>query len=323
MKSVRFLSGFNAKLAVAACVVAGFSLAGCDEESFTVDVPNVEIPDVTFPEIQFPEGQPGAAYVLLSATSSTNEALNDVKFSIDGTEQIAIFALVAEGSHTITAEKAGYKTNSAEIVVPKLPDNAVLTIPVNVVLTVIGADDLEDFTFNVDLDQKGEPFSETNTQSMTPPPSGVFGAGDYTIDIPYPTQAPYLTNEQKEAFKAEVDKYLASYPASRATNELTEVRDLFYAEITNFRGKAETETFPLKFNINKPAESIEANITTDFVVVPLTISLRYKDNKYEVTSNGTCVDKVTVEVSADGIRVDHNGHSGHGIDQNAGGGGGE
>lgn len=317
MKKVKFVSGFNAKLALVACAVAGFSLTGCEKEEFSVDVPNISV-DV--PNIEWPETQDGIAYVLLSANSSTGEALNGVTFSIDGEVQSAIFVAVTAGEHTITAEKAGYSSNSVNVVIPTLPQDAVLNIPVNIVLTAINVDENNNISAVPDMSESEEAPEVPATELAVSAPAGGFQAGEVRVEnVPVPTAEPFLTAEQKAQFYSAVDAYLEGLAETRAlTGNLAAVRDLFYAKIASYGETANTQPRDYTFNIDKAASNILLSVSTTYLWVNLTINVVYENQSYSVTNQCTVAGATVVSATADGVDVGH-GH-GHGDDGNAGGG---
>ncbi len=322
MKRVHFVSGFNAKLAAAACVVAGFSLAGCDEESFTVDVPNVE---VQVPNITWPEQKNGIAYVLLSATSSTGEQIDKVTFKIDGTAQeegVICVPVDAGKDHEITAEKEGYLTGKAKITVPELPKDVVINIPVHVILTPVNLEDY-DIVANVDMNS-AEKKDEVDKSVDIPEPENGFQAGNYTVILPLPTAEPYLTEEQREAFRIAVNELLdREFPATRADgdDEKTHVRDLFYARIKAYNSSAKLEEKEFTFNLDIPAKSVKVDMNTVYYEADLALVVHHNDKPYTVTGKCTFVGVTEITAIATPIDNSHNGgHDAHGIDANAGGG---
>lgn len=319
MKRVHFVSGFNAKLAAAACVVAGFSLAGCDEESFTVDVPNVE---VQVPNITWPEQKDGIAYVLLSATSSTGEQIDKVTFKIDGTAQeegVICVPVDAGKDHEITAEKEGYLTGKAKITVPELPKDVVINIPVHVILTPVN---LEDYDIVADVDMNSTEKKEDVKKSVeVPEPENGFQAGNYTVTLPLPTAEPYLTEEQREAFRIAVNELLdREFPATRAdADEKTHVRDLFYARIKAYNSSAKLEEKEFTFNLDIPAESVKLDINTVYYEADLALVVHHNDKEYKVTEKCTFAGFTEITAIATPIDNGHNGHNPHGDDPNSGG----
>ena len=321
MKRVKFVSGFNAKMALVACAVAGFTLTGCEKEEFTVQVPNIT---VTVPEIEWPETKDGVAYLLLSASSSTGEALAGVTYSIDGVAQNAnvTYVSVTSGQHTITAEKEGYYAGSAVVMVPELPKDAVLNIPVNIVLNPVNVDDTNLVTSVPDYSNP-EPAPEVDPTELavTPPAGGTFPAGEVNVpNVPVPTADPFLSNEQKNKFYTAIDKYISEYAVSRAATEedLQTVKSILYAKVASYNETANTVSRSYSFTISEAASSITVVVKTAYNYVQLTITAVLNGESHAVTSECTVASTTTVSANADGVNVGH-GHA-HGGNDGAGGG---
>ena len=314
------MSGFNAKMALVACAVAGFTLTGCEKEEFTVNVPDIT---VTVPEIEWPETKDGVAYLLLSASSSTGEALAGVTYSIDNVAQgAATYVSVAAGKHTITAEKEGYYAGSAEVTVPELPKDAVLNIPVNIVLNPVNVDDTNLVTSVPDYSNP-EPAPEVPATELavTPPAGGTFPAGEINVpNVPVPTADPFLSNEQKNKFYTAIDKYISEYAVSRAATEedLQTVKSILYAKVASYNETANTVSRSYSFTISEAASSITVVVETAYNYVQLAITAVLNGESHTVTSECTVASTTTVSAKADGVNVGH-GHA-HGGNDNAGGG---
>lgn len=352
MKKVKFVSGFNAKVALAACAVAGFSLIGCDEEDFSVDVPNIDA-STTNPDVNISVGrdtiiigsdtiiinneyptEDGAAYLVLSTTATTGEVVSDVTYSIldsegnvltdsEGTayefpEATTLTVRVpTDAQYTVVAAKTGYYTNNQFVNVPTVPVNQILTVPVNIVLEAIEVDD-DEVTADVDTSESTEGEASATTQTVSAP-NGTFEVGEtYTAAVSVPDATPYLDAAQKEALYAAIDALEG--PVTRAAgDDLTVAKDLLRAKVNAYRSSASMNGLvTVSFTVSEAASSVRMIITTVNRIVKITFSVWVNSQEYAVDGECTVPGESTVDAEADGVDISH-AHD-HGDNANAGGG---
>ena len=324
MKRVKFVSGLNAKLALVACAVAGFTLTGCEKEDFNVQVPNIVIPEA--PEViippypEFPQ-EDGVAYLVLSATGTDGAVLADVTYTVGGEELGAGETTTQVEQNTtieVTAACAGFYSKTQSVVVPAVPKNQILTVPVHIVLQPVNVDDT-DITADVDYSQTEAGENSETTQSVAAPAGETFVPGEtYTASVAVPDPTPYITEAQKQELYAAVEAL--DGPVSRATAEdLAIAKDLLNAKIANYQSTASTNnTISVNFQVSSEASSVRMIVTTTTNIVKITLSVMVNNEEYAVEGNCTVAGASTVTAAADGVNVSHD--HGHGNGENPGGG---
>lgn len=331
MKRVKFVSGFNAKMALVACAVAGFTLTGCEKEDFNVEVPNIEIPSV--PEVvippspEFPQ-EDGVAYLVLSATGTDGAVLADVTYTVDGTELdpgVTTLQVQQNTTVTVSAACAGFYTTTQNVVVPAVPKNQVLTVPVHIVLEPVDVpDDYVDATFDDSEAQPGE--DEEAFQNVANPEGGPFEPGvTYTAPVKVPDSTPYITEEQKQELYAAVDALtgpVVDANSRSAETDLADAKVLLKAKIRNYQSTATTNSvITVAFSVTTPASSVRMQVTTPTMIVKITLSVEVNGQTYAVEGNCTKAGASEITPVAEGVDISHS-HD-HGNNPNAGGGTGE
>lgn len=323
MKRVKFVSGFNAKMALVACAVAGFTLTGCEKEDFNVDVPNITVK----PEVNWPEAEnDGLVYLTLTATSNVGEDLSDATFTMDGAEVTTYNVNVSAnqgGSVVIAASCTGYYSNSVTVQIPDIPADQILTIPVNVVLEKVELDG-DDNPTPPEVNTPVEDSENVTTKPQTvPAPAGGFQPGkEYEVTVTVPSAIPYMTTEQKTAMYAAVDAL--NGPVSRVVEEgdLERAKENLRAQIDNYRSTATMGgQVTATFTVTEAASSVTVNVNTTTRNYVITFSVTIHDEVYEVS--GECTIPVASMVTAEGEGVDVSHSHDHGNNPNAGGGTGE
>lgn len=316
MKKVKFVSGFSAKMALAAVVMAGFSLTGCEKEDFNVNVPNI---DVTVPDVTFPEAENGIVYVMFTASSTDGNLLNGVKYTNASGEEVGESVTVVGGNGnvtlTISASKDGYITETKTIEVAEPVKGTMMTLPVNFVLTTVEAED-------VPVEVVGVPVQvETKTLStaMETPEGGFQPNVEYTATVQVPTAAPYLTVEQKNAFNAAIDA-LGTTETRASAEDLVVVKSLLRGKVAAFGTSPKTESQVYKFVLSAAASSVTVVVTFDTYSQAITLSTTYNGTTYSVDGSYTFCGNSMITGQADGIEIGHDHGHGHGDDSTAGGG---
>lgn len=324
MKRVKFVSGFNAKMALVACAVAGFTLTSCEKEDFNVEVPNIS---VTVPEINWPEAEnDGLVYLTLTATSNVGEDLSDAVFTMDGAE-VATYNVNVSASQgkevVIAASCTGYYSNSITVQIPDIPADQILTIPVNVVLEKVELDG-DDNPTPPEVNTPVEDSENVTTKPQTvPAPAGGFQPGkEYEVTVTVPSAIPYMTTEQKTAMYAAVDAL--NGPVSRVVEEgdLDRAKENLRAQIDEYRSTATMGgQVTATFTVTEAASSVTVNVNTTTQNYVITFSVTIHDEVYEVS--GECTVPVASTVTAKGEGVDISHSHDHGNNPDAGGGTGE
>ena len=313
------MSGFNAKMALVACAVAGFTLTGCEKEDFNVEVPNIS---VTVPEITFPEAADGLVYLTLTATSNVGENLPDAAFTMDGTAVTSYNVNVSgnQGNSVVIAASCnGYYDNSVTVEIPNVPKDQIITIPVNVVLEKVELEDND-----VPAAVGDDPISQETTERAEniPAPAGGFQPGTvYTATVPVPDATPYMSSEQKDALYAAVDALQG--PVTRTAEEdLATAKAKLRTAIDEYNSSASmTGRVTVNFTVTEAASSVTVNVNTAVDIVTITLTTTVNNADYEVSGECTIPRTSTVTADAEGVDISHS-HD-HGNNPDAGGGTGE
>lgn len=317
MKKAKFLSGFNAKMALAAVAVAGFTLTGCEKEDFSVNVPAI---DVTVPEIQWPEAQNGIVYVMFSASGTDGNLLTDVKFTANGTvgESYTVKGGNGDVVLTVSAERTGYFTATKTITVAEPLKNSMAVLPVNFVLTSVNPEEEE-----TEIAVVGEP-EKQETQDVNditlPAPDGGFQPNTiYKAMLPIPTGNDYMTPDQKKAFYAEIAALTG--PTTRAEDDvdLTYAKDVLRAKVASFSSTPETTNIEIPFTVTEPASTIKFTVTSNIFEKTIRLSVNVNNKPYTVEGNCTYLEYVGISSDLEGVEIGHDHGHGHGDNDNAGG----
>lgn len=317
MKRVKFVSGFNAKMALVACAVAGFTLTGCEKEEFTVDVPNIE---VTVPEVNFPTSQDGLVYLTLSATSNTGESLVDVTYTLEG-EPVTTYNVDVtkhKGNNvTIEASCTGYYTNTVTVAIPNPPKDQIITVPVNVVLEKVELAE-GDVVTDVDVNNPVSTEQEKKNTNVPAPAGGFQPNTEYTASVAVPDATPYMSAEQKTALYAAVDALEG--PVTKAAGDDLEIaKDMLRAQIRAYNSSASMNgQVTVNFTVTEQASSVTLTVTTTANIVKVVLTATVNNADYQVEGECTVPAASTVTAEAEGVDVSHS-HD-HGDNPNAGGG---
>lgn len=315
MKKAKFLSGFNAKMALAAVAVAGFTLTGCEKEDFSVNVPAI---DVTVPEIQWPEAQNGIVYVMFSASGTDGNLLTDVKFTANGTvgESYTVKGGNGDVVLTVSAEKSGYYTVTKEITIAEPLKNTMAVLPVNFVLNTVDPE----ATVVTPL---GEPVKQEETSkteiSVSTPVGGFQPNNVYHVSLLIPTGNDYMTSAQKEAFYLAIDALTGSETRAEGDADLAYAKDVLRGKVASFSSKSETTTKEVDFMVTEPAKSVSFTINSDIYVSAIKLSTVVNGKTYSVTGECTYLNYTGYSQTVDGVEIGHDHGHGHGDNDNAGG----
>lgn len=322
MKRVKFVSGFNAKMALVACAVAGFTLTGCEKEEFTVDVPPI---NVDVPPFEIPTAEEGLVYLTLSATANTGESLVDVDFVAtlpdETTETLEAYnwnATKYKGKTvSIMASSTGFYSNVVDVVIPNVPAGQIMTLPVNIVLEKV---DLEEGVVPPTIDDSTPVEETTSSEEQN---LGNLSEGTKVVEISVPDGTPYMTADQKtELYNAVAT--LTEDDAIALTR--AEVSDLETAK-ANLRAQIDayrsTQSMNGRMSITLEvseggANNVKATVETTEETYKITLATIVNNKRYEVSGECTVPVKNVVTVEAEGVDVSHS-HD-HGNNPNAGGG---
>ena len=258
MKKKSFLNGLYAKGALALTIVAGFTLAGCEKEDFSIEVPPINI---TTPVVKV-----GKVAVTLSATSASGNTL-EVKFSKDGKpldENVTTLEFEAAAQFTITAEKDGYNTVVKTVNVPAPAEGTYSIIPVSFVLSAVEAP-VEIPTPSEEDKVEGGTKVDNDTKTY----AGEYEANKpYTIDVQVPTGT-FYTAEQKiellkavEALKGPDEIETRAGEGEEALANLNIAKNNLRTTINALPTTPNTKTQPVTFTLTDAAKSVIFAIET-------------------------------------------------------------
>ncbi|WP_300693193.1 DUF3869 domain-containing protein [uncultured Bacteroides sp.] len=314
MKKKSFLNGLYAKGALALTIVAGFTLAGCEKEDFSIEVPPINI---TTPEVNV-----GTVAVTLSATSASGNTL-DVKFLKDGKElDKTTLEFEAAAQFTITAEKDGYNTVVKTVNVPAPAKGTYSIIPVSFVLSAVEAPVQIPTPSEEDKVEGG-----TKVDNDTKTYAGEYEANKpYTIDVQVPTGT-FYTAEQKiellkavEALKGPDEIEIRAGEGEEALANLNIAKNNLRTTINALPTTPNTTTQSVTFTLTDAAKSVIFAIETTSDVYKVTFSTAVAGKKYSVEGEQLQVAKTDIKPTAEGVEIDHGHGHGHGNGGNAGGG---
>lgn len=321
MKKINFLSGSNAKLALAAFAVASFTLTSCEKENFGVEVPDITI---EVPDVNIPEAEAGVAYVILSTASANGNTLSDVIYDVtnNGGEKITdeMYKFTTAGSLTVIASKESYESVVKTITVPAPQKGSYQTFNLNFVLNAVS----EDITVEPGEDLTSEAPNTAAAVTQSYSEASLLTAGEHTVEVDVPTGLAY-TNEQKAALLEAVDNLTG--PTSRAANDeakanLETAKSTLKTMINKLRSDFGKTKHKVTYTLSSAASSLKITTTPKTKTVEVEISVTVANQDYVV--KGAATEATGVEsfgITADGVNIGH-GHD-HGNSENAGGGTGE
>lgn len=310
MRKINFLNGLNAKSVLAVAIVAGFTLAGCEKEDFNVNVPDIT---VTVPDPYIPEAKDGVAYVVLTATSVSGNALDVTFTDASGASMDATKEYKEAKTFTVTASKDGYTPVVKTVIVPPLQKDVYLVITVDFVLSAVEA--VAEPVQGDKLDVPSVPDSEDKayTGNFEANKEYTFGAIAYT--------GTYYTAEQKTALLSKVDALTG--PVTRAAEDddnlklaKQNLRDIINALPTEPATTTQTVTVVVK----EAAKAITLSTTFLSDTYAVTFKTVVANKTYAVEGEQLVVVSNTIVSTAEGISVEHGHGHGHGGNDNAGGG---
>lgn len=316
MKKKSFLNGLYAKGALALTIVAGFTLAGCEKEDFSIEVPPINI---TTPEVNV-----GKVAVTLSATSASGNTL-DVKFSKDETaldKNVTTLEFEAAAQFTITAEKEGYNTVVKTVNVPAPAKGTYSIIPVSFVLAAVEAP-VEISTPSEEDKVEGGTKVDNDTKTY----AGEYEDNKpYKIDVQVPTGT-FYTAEQKiellkavEALKGPDETKTRAGEDEEALANLNIAKNNLRTTINALPTTPNTTTQSVTFTLTDAAKSVIFAIETISDAYKVTFSTNVAGKKYSVEGEQLQVSKTDIKPTAEGVEIDHGHGHGHGNGGNAGGG---
>lgn len=313
MKKKSFLNGLYAKGALALTIVAGFTLAGCEKEDFSVVVPPIEI---TVPDVEM-----GTVAVTLSATSASGNTLEGVTFT-DG-NGAAISQTIIEykeaATLTVTASKDGYNSVVKTVNIPAPAKGTYNIIPVSFVLSAVEE--------AVQIPEEGQPTEEPQVKDEeTKTYADNFAANtSYTLDVAVPTGS-YYTAAQKNDLLRAVEALTGPDAIARAAGDEEAQANLLIAK-KNLRATidalpttASTEIVPVTFTLTEAAKSVTFSIQTTSDVCAVKFTTKVANQSYSVEGKQLKVANNEIKATAEGVEIGHGHDHGHGNGGNAGGG---
>lgn len=313
MKKKSFLNGLYAKGALALTIVAGFTLAGCEKEDFSVVVPPIEI---TVPDVEM-----GTVAVTLSATSASGNTLEGVTFTDGNREPISqtIIEYDKAATLTVTASKDGYNSVVKTVNIPAPQKGTYNIIPVSFVLSAVEE--------AVQIPEEGQPTGEPQVKDEeTKTYADNFAANtSYTLDVAVPTGS-YYTAAQKNDLLRAVEALTGPDAIARAAGDEEAQANLLIAK-KNLRATidalpttASTEIVPVTFTLTEAAKSVTFSIQTTSDVCAVKFTTKVANQSYSVEGKQLKVANNEIKATAEGVEIGHDHGHGHGNGGNAGGG---
>lgn len=313
MKKKSFLNGLYAKGALALTIVAGFTLAGCEKEDFSVVVPPIEI---TVPDVEM-----GTVAVTLSATSASGNTLEGVIFTDGNGEPISqtIIEYKEAATLTVTASKDGYNSVVKTVNIPAPAKGTYNIIPVSFVLSAVEE--------AVQIPEEGQPTGEPQVKDEeTKTYADNFAANtSYTLDVAVPTGS-YYTAAQKNDLLRAVEALTGPDAIARAAGDEEAQANLLIAK-KNLRATidalpttASTEIVPVTFTLTEAAKSVTFSIQTTSDVCAVKFTTKVANQSYSVEGKQLKVANNEIKATAEGVEIGHDHGHGHGNGGNAGGG---
>ncbi len=320
MKKKSFLNGLYAKGALALTIVAGFTLAGCEKEDFSVVVPPIEI---TVPDVEM-----GVVAVTLSATSASGNTLEGVIFTDGNGETISQTIIEYEKKDfqeektitlTVTASKDGYNSVVKTVNIPAPQKGTYNIIPVSFVLSAVEE--------AVQIPEEGQPTDEPKVKDEeTKTYADNFAANtSYTLDVAVPTGS-YYTAAQKNDLLRAVEALTGPDAIARAAGDEEAQANLLIAK-KNLRATidalpttASTEIVPVTFTLTEAAKSVTFSIQTTSDVCAVKFTTKVANQSYSVEGKQLKVANNEIKATAEGVEIGHDHGHGHGNGGNAGGG---
>lgn len=313
MKKKSFLNGLYAKGALALTIVAGFTLAGCEKEDFSVVVPPIEI---TVPDVDM-----GTVAVTLSATSASGNTLEGVTFK-DGngaTISETIIKYDKAATLTVTASKDGYNSVVKTVNIPAPAKGTYNIIPVSFVLSAVEE--------AVQIPEEGQPTGEPQVKDEeTKTYAADFAANTpHTLDVAVPTGSYYTVAQKNDLLRA-VEALTGPDAIARAAGDEEAQANLLIAK-KNLRATidalpttASTEIVPVTFTLTEAAKSVTFSIQTTSNVCAVKFTTKVANQSYSVEGKQLKVANNEIKATAEGVEIDHGHGHGHGNGGNAGGG---
>ena len=334
MKKVKFLSSLNAKLALAAVLVAGFTFTSCEEEDLTVSTPtssssspNVTI-DVTTTSSSGETSSTvdladGVAYVALYAQDTSGQDLADVTFTVNDEEVSAdtLQTYYAAATLEITATKDGYIPSYKTVVVPAPSEGQVIYITAT--LTLLSYD--EDTTTTVEEEDitAEDVASATEEEEVTIFEDDVTVGVTTTYTIPVPqTYVGFLTEEQIEALYTAIEELSGSVSATAkggvvalAATNLQKAKDLLKAKVDAYATHPgwTTVTQDITVTVTDGADTATLKIvyTSYYVTRSITISTVVENETYQVTGEDTVYTSNVINYYVNGELATHDSSTSH------------
>lgn len=314
MKKKSFLNGLYAKGALALTIVAGFTLAGCEKEEFSIEVPPINI---TTPEVEM-----GKVVVTLNATSASGNTLEGVVFK-DGEENVLPTSIEYKNEKavtlTVTASKDGYNPVVKTVNIPVPAKGTYNIIPVSFVLSAEEAVSVPEVGEKVENEA---PVKEEETKTY----AGEYEANKpYTVEVAVPTGT-YYTADQKNKLLQKVENELIITDKTRAGETEEELANLNIAKnnlrtiINALPTTPNTVVEKVTFTLTDAAKSVTFSIQTISDVYAVTFSTTVANKIYSVKGEQLVVADYKIKATAEGVEIDHGHGHGHGDGGNAGGG---
>ena len=322
MRKVKFLSGLNATLVLAAVLVAGFTFTSCEEEDLSVTTTSGTSGSSTV-TVNGYDLEDGVVYLTLSTTNTLGQELTDVTYTrVDGADLEYYFT--AEEEFELVADKDGFISSQKTISIPEPVEGTLVIYNANFVLTTLDeqevyATELEAVDASAAVD--GETVSTTDTDTHS-------AGSTVTIEFPYGDAVPYVTADQIAAWEAAIDEACpttesASTRGATAEARANEIMKAFLATLPTEPGE-ETLEITVTIASDVTVTSIVVEGVEQIVNVPYSITANVDGDDYTVEGYMTVVVGVN-DVTSTLTGAYHNGHAythshNHSDDSNSGGG---
>ena len=336
MKKVKFLSSINAKLALAAVLLAGFTFTSCEEEDLSVTSTGTGTSEVTV-SLAESEGTvltDGIAYLSVYVEATDGTSLDDATITVDDAEYTAPISYgETDGNTTVTvaASLDGYVPGSKSVYIPTISAGQCYYLTTTITLAEVGENDYE----TADGEITDEALAAATTYESSTTISGEYEAGvTYTTYIDVEAdEVGFMDETQKEALYSLIeqlsdDNTVLSVNAkggvsALAVANLDKAKAILKAAVLDYAEDPGTKTIKVSVIPSADCTSITISYYKTKVITDITFSCEVSGTTYAVTGNQYMYTGTTVTgaVGYTEEGTSHTGHAhGHGDETNAGGG---
>ena len=336
MKKVKFLSSINAKLALAAVLLAGFTFTSCEEEDLSVTSTGTGTSEVTV-SLAESDGTvltDGIAYLSVYVEATDGTSLDDATITVDDDEYTAPISYGEDDGNTtvtVAASLDGYVPGSKSVYIPTISAGQCYYLTTTITLAEVGENDYE----TADGEITDEALAAATTYESSKTITGEYEAGvTYTTYIEVEAdEVGFMDEEQKEALYNLIEQLTDEEPvlsvnakggvSALAVANLDKAKAILKAAVLDYAEDPGTKEIKVSVIPATDCTSIVISYYKTKVITEVTFSCEVSGTTYAVTGNQYMYTGTTVTgaVGYTEEGTSHTGHAhGHGDETNAGGG---